>query len=80
MGVTGKWARAAAFGAVAAAAGWLGAARPAAAEYPDHPVKVVVPPRIWWAEFSIVMLCSIDELFVNVIAATPALALIVDFV
>ena len=43
MGVTGKWARAAAFGAVAAAAGWLGAARPAAAEYPDHPVKVVVP-------------------------------------
>jgi tripartite-type tricarboxylate transporter receptor subunit TctC len=43
MGVTGKWARAAAIGAAAVTAGWLGAASPAAAEYPDHAVKVIVP-------------------------------------
>jgi tripartite-type tricarboxylate transporter receptor subunit TctC len=39
----GTWARAAAFGAAAAAAGWLGTASATAADYPDHAVKVIVP-------------------------------------
>jgi tripartite-type tricarboxylate transporter receptor subunit TctC len=37
------WRNLALFGVAVLALGWLGAATPAAAEYPDHPVKVVVP-------------------------------------
>jgi tripartite-type tricarboxylate transporter receptor subunit TctC len=42
MRVTG-WGRTAAFAAAFFAAGWLGAPRPAAAAYPDHPVKIIAP-------------------------------------
>ncbi len=43
MRVMMGWGRAAAFGAVFFAAGWLSAPGPAAAGYPDHPVRIIAP-------------------------------------
>jgi tripartite-type tricarboxylate transporter receptor subunit TctC len=43
MRVMRKWGRAAAFGAAFFAAGWLAAPGPAAAAYPDHPVRIIAP-------------------------------------
>jgi tripartite-type tricarboxylate transporter receptor subunit TctC len=43
MRVTGKWTRAAAIGAALFLAGRLSAPCPAAAAYPDHAVKIIVP-------------------------------------
>jgi tripartite-type tricarboxylate transporter receptor subunit TctC len=37
------WGRAAAFGVAFFAAGWLTVPKPAAAAYPDHPVKIIAP-------------------------------------
>jgi tripartite-type tricarboxylate transporter receptor subunit TctC len=43
MRVMRGWCRAAAFGAAFFAVGWLSAAPPAAAAYPDHPVRIIAP-------------------------------------